>query len=281
MSNAIRPATPEDLVAGARSTLHRLSSTLDLADSGDPHAWETLASLLRTLISDGKGNGVCRRLERDFGYAFPSVVVSPAPSEPAGTVLAFGNLPDYRAAKIDPNPNGPRREVGFFSWLDLKSIRIPVAAQRTTFSYARLVTAVANTTGSHVSHTVPDLLDRARVFGVSGMALSAFLIRQVAWAVERSCEIALSAAGLGVADHRTTRPLHIGESTVAYAELGNDFGNFEFVFHVTPAELLSLDYGSISRIWVDKSGSLRIASDKNLITEMIEGGPAEIARLRW
>lgn len=256
MSVSDRTTTEVELVKHARSTLHRLSTNLDAVDAGDPHAAETVASLLRTLISDGKGNSVCRRLGK-LGITFPTVTVSRAPGHHPTTIFSLGNMPDLDGLAADTSGGqGWRREEPFLRWIGLTSLRMPIASQRTTYSFAHLIAAIANTYGSHVSHTVPDLLDRATLFGVSGFSLSAYLVRQVAWAVERSCERALVDAGCEVGDH-ARRAVHLGESFVAGLEVTEDDVDVEASVKQWPAQLLSLEAGPMTSLEADGTGLIK------------------------
>ena len=162
-----------------KSVVHRLDSHIAAIDDGDYFIRDDLATVLRTLLTRGKGDDGIRRLLSRFGLSAPTRRISPSANEVANVLLAIGALP----AEEDPSsvvavPDGLMSAVALF-------VRSDKGARRATWE--DVVTDYGNTFGAHLSTTVPVLLDDVHYFGLSETDFGTYMLRSAGVLTSSAC----------------------------------------------------------------------------------------------
>jgi len=262
--NIDRAATPKDIELGALSLYRRLGRALDALDEGDLSGADDLAGLLRTLLADGNGNRVVSRLASARGVQPGGVYVSGPPGEPPGLVIAAGLLPMGRHVE---HANGHERT--FAQWLGATSFRV-AGDRRPDHSWKSVVNLSGNTTGSHLSTTVPKILDESKFAGVAGFTLHHYLLRQIAWQTEAILGAMLSELGHPVrpADRRI-EAFGVLVGNLAISRVGDNIrSSSEFSVTEGPADLFTFELdGQVHRFF--------LSADMRLQHEILEGSDAD------
>jgi hypothetical protein len=149
----------------------RLTIHLDALAAGRLAAIRDTSALLRTLIASGAGNNLLRRAMRRFGLDEPVVRVGPQlvrdSRGSAAIVLAFGGLPII---------DGPGRDVPITNWIESVALVHP-GLHRDSYTWAEYVNHYANTYGSHIAGSIPEVLSGTVVHRVHGnLNLGQYLI---------------------------------------------------------------------------------------------------------
>lgn len=177
-----RPVTPNDLLASAQRLLARLDRHLDALEAGNVDAVDDLAAVLRTLVVRGKGNDAIRRLCKTFNQPYPHVYVSRQPVDDREIVLAFGSVP-CNTAENKPPAEATGSWITIDRWTDQTAL-IARGATRRVSTWNHLISAYANTYGSHLSGTIPDILTKTSSMWSDRLDLGGYLIHCAGLVVE-------------------------------------------------------------------------------------------------
>jgi hypothetical protein len=235
----------------------RLSRALDTIDGGDLSGGDDLAGNLRTLIANGNGNRAIMRLASATGIVPEAVVVSARPKDERDTVIAVGNLPSNPGLK---GASTSVRTIEFRDWIDMNSL-VVARARRRAFSWSALANTAGNTTGNHLGTTIPDVLEHSSMFGLAGFTLHHYLLRQIAWLVERSLTTILREVGQDV-PAVAQRPIelfgaHIDELHVT--KRGEEiFTSMNFSVSNFPAELMNFEFNGDYRFGVNADRKMQV-----------------------
>jgi hypothetical protein len=154
------------------TVVRRLDAHLDAIDRGEYFVRDDLATVLRTLLTRGKGDDGIRRLLSRFSLDAPTRRISPPANEGPDVLLAIGALP------ADEDQSG-------------KTVTVPEELMSTTALFVRspkgtrsvkwedVVTDYGNTFGAHLSTTVPILLDEVHYFGLSETDFGTYMLRAI------------------------------------------------------------------------------------------------------
>lgn len=149
------------MVKAARRLRQRLGRHLDALEAGEVGAVDDVATVLRTLLGHGDGNDAIKRLCRMRNVGLPRVQVSVPIADDPQIGLAFGAV---------PAPSGgdePVVTVDVDRWRRLPAVIIRGAPRRVS-TWEKLIKDYANTFGSHLSETIPQLLSHTSSIGYSG-----------------------------------------------------------------------------------------------------------------
>lgn len=129
-----------------------------------------MAAVLRTLLAHGAGDNAIERLCRIKGISLPQFNVSKPVADHPQIGLAFGAVPAL------PGGDEPVNSVDLNTWRGMKALIIRGAPRRLS-TWEQLITAYANTYGSHLSGTIPHLLSHMSSICYSGhLDLGEYLI---------------------------------------------------------------------------------------------------------
>lgn len=256
-SNPNRPMASSELVEVIERLLRRLRRAMDALDAGDLSGADDIASHLRTLIGRGAGNLALARLARELDLPLPRVQVSNRPEKGRDVVLSVGNLPLGTAERGFLGQND--HSLPFNDWTSAVSLVLR-GALRPEVGWQYLVEQAGNTTGSHVSTTLPDILDKSRLFSVTGLDLERYLLRQVAWQVERILQDLLVRSGRTVVIR--DRSIYIFDSCITWMSCRMPSADrMEWVLDGYtarhPAEIISYEFEGTHRVSTLESGQLR------------------------
>ena len=164
-----RALSDTEFLARLKIVVHRLDAHIAAIDGGDYFIRDDLATVLRTLLTRGKGVDGIRRLLSRFSLAAPTRAISPSPNEAPNVLLAIGALPaEGEPANAVTVPDGFMSVVALF-------VRSAKGARRATWE--NVVTDYGNTFGAHLSTTVPVLLDDVHYFGLSKTDFGTYMLR--------------------------------------------------------------------------------------------------------
>ena len=114
-----------------------------------------------------------------------------------------------------------------------------------------------NTTGSHLSTTIPEILDQSRFAGAAGLTLHHYLLRQMAWQVETLLGAMLTALGREV--RNAQRPISFHNTLIGlitFFEMPPGIrANCELVVDSFPAEVLTFDFDGHYELRVNEDGN--------------------------
>lgn len=201
-----RPATPDEVVRVARRLRQRLGRHLDALEAGEVGAVDDVAAVLRTLLAHGAGDDVVLRLCRMKSIALPQIHVSEPVVDRQAIGLAFGAVPAPADAEAV-------RRVDIDAWRGLPALIVRGAPRRVN-TWEQLISAYANTFGSHLSGTIPHLLSETSSICYSGaLDLGEYLIHCAGIVAEDALQQVLGSidgdipAATGATRHRRLNPL--------------------------------------------------------------------------
>jgi hypothetical protein len=172
-----RQTTTDELISGAERLKQRLGRHLDAIEAGSSDAVDDAASVLRTLLTPGRGDNVIRRLYRQASVTNPSMCVSEMATTTGGDVaLSVCGLPvlptEQEPSKASPMGNW----VDIDRWTQMTALVLKGGNPRRVNSWSDVINLYANTFGSHMSTSIPTVLDQtARVYS-NRMNLGHYLI---------------------------------------------------------------------------------------------------------
>lgn len=173
MSNTTpRAISDAEFVVRFRTVVQRLDTQLRLIDSGEYHVRDDLATILRTLLTRGKGDDGIRRLLARFSLRPPQRAISPVADDGPNVLLAIGALPadDMNNALKVTVPDQLMAAAPLF-------VRTNAGARRATWE--NVVSDYGNTFGAHLSTTVPEMLDDVHYFGLSETDFGTYMLRSL------------------------------------------------------------------------------------------------------
>jgi hypothetical protein len=155
-----------------RTVVKRLDTQLQLIDNGQYHVRDDLATILRTLLTRGKGDDGIRRLLNRFSLQPPKRDISPPANEEPNILFAIGALPidGNGIAKTVTVPDQLMIAVPLF-------VRSSAGTRRATWE--SVVSDYGNTFGAHLSTTVPAILDDVHYFGLSETDFGTYMLRSL------------------------------------------------------------------------------------------------------
>ena len=173
MSNRTPRALSEsEFLYRFRTVVKRLDTHLKLIDSGQYHMRDDLATILRTLLTRGKGDDGIRRFLTRFSLKPPKRDISPSANDGSKVVFAIGALPstEKETAQSVTVPNQLMHAVPLF-------IRSKAGTHHATWE--NVVTDYGNTFGAHISTTVPVILDDVHFYGLSETDFGTYMLRSL------------------------------------------------------------------------------------------------------
>lgn len=179
----------DELLANAVVLRSRLARHLDALESGEVGAVDDLAAVLRTLLAFGQGDKVITRLQRAYQVPAPRVFVSDPVEKIPHLLVAFGAI---LVADDRPQPDGTSAR-----WLDLdswiRSDALAVQGMGKPINWNKLITEYANTVGSHLSNTIPELLVETADVHAGQMNIIQFLVHNAGLVAESALDQVLDA----------------------------------------------------------------------------------------
>jgi len=159
-----------EFLARFRTVVRRLDAHLAAIDRGDYFVRDDLATVLRTLLTRGKGDDGITRLLYRFSLRPLTRRISPSANEAPNVLLAIGALPvdEDKEAVAVTMPDEFMSAIALF-------VRSAKASRRVTWQ--DVVTDYGNTFGAHLSTTVPILLDDVHYFGLSETDFGTYMLR--------------------------------------------------------------------------------------------------------
>jgi hypothetical protein len=169
---ATRALSDAEFLARFRTVVRRLDAHLRAIDRGEYFVRDDLATVLRTLLTRGKGDDGLRRLLSRFSQKPPTRRISPFANEGPNVLFAIGALPaeSDTSAKAVTVPDDLMSAIALFS-RSAKGTRL--------VSWEDVVTDYGNTFGAHLSTTVPVLLDDVHYFGLSETDFGTYMLRSI------------------------------------------------------------------------------------------------------
>jgi hypothetical protein len=211
-----QPVTPQRVIDGAELLLRRLTRNLDAFDGGDASAAGDLAGIISTLTGDGAGNKVVLRLASVARVPLPRELVSGKPETNVPSMIgSFGNLPVAAGQGVLMRQGNSAHSVPFRDWISMPSLIVPASPENKVL-WMKFANVVGNARGSHLSQTLPDLLVKSEMFGGAGLSLEDYLVRQLAWQLERILAEVLVSAGATVSVPRD-RPVEFSGAALGWA----------------------------------------------------------------
>ncbi|OBI37181.1 hypothetical protein A5709_15225 [Mycobacterium sp. E1386] len=168
-----RATTPDELIAGAAQLRARLTRHLDALERRDPGAVQDVAAVLRTALAHGKGDDVVRRLCRAARVPLPQVRVSQPANQSPHVLLAAGAMPvlvDDDADQVHP------QLVDIDRWTRMPALVVAGGLPHRVTDWNELIGLYANTYGSHLSGTIPEVLSNASRVRSDGLDLGEYLV---------------------------------------------------------------------------------------------------------
>jgi hypothetical protein len=167
-----RPLSDAEFLARFRAVVRRLDAHLRAIDRGEYFVRDDLATVLRTLLTRGKGDDGIRRLLSRFSQKPPTRSISTFANEGPNVLFAIGALPAEfdTAAKAVAVPDELMSAIALFSRSAKGTRRV---------SWEDVVTDYGNTFGAHLSTTVPVLLDDVHYFGLSETDFGTYMLRSI------------------------------------------------------------------------------------------------------
>lgn len=172
--------TKEQFIENAARMCRRVSADLDRLDAGDLDTLDSLATIVRAALGDGRGNDVVNRLCKQNHVPSPSVIVGPPPRDERSTVFSVGYVPSEPQKGDAVQPTVSVRE-----WRQLPAVISKGNVRRTT-KWHQLASDFGNTVGAHISQTIPKSLTDAEMYGAPGGKLDVYLLRAAAVVVEHA-----------------------------------------------------------------------------------------------
>lgn len=176
----------------------RLSRHINDHFGGEYAAIDDVAAALRTLCATGKGNKLIQRVVNASALSIPPISFAEPVRAGDGTILEVGAIPQLK-------PYAPNHAVlSLLDWLETPALvaaydmsrPLPGKVQRCTWS--DLINELANVRGSHATQWIERWLVPAQLGGVSGVALTDYLIESAALVVEDQLRHILHALGHGL-----------------------------------------------------------------------------------
>jgi len=155
-----------------RTVVKRLDTQLKLIDEGQYHVRDDLATVLRALLTRGKGDDGIRRLATRFSLKPPKRGISRPANDGPNVLLAIGALPadDESSAQTVTVPDQLMLAVPL-------SVRSSAGIRRATWD--NVVSDYGNTFGAHLSTTVPAILDDVHYFGLTETDFGTYMLRSL------------------------------------------------------------------------------------------------------
>jgi hypothetical protein len=159
-----------EFLARFLTVVHRLDAHLAAIDRGDYFVRDDLATVLRTLLTRGKGDDGIRRLLSRFNLTPLSRKLSPSAYEAPNVLLAIGALPadEDESAKAMTVPD---------EFMSANALFARAAKGARCVTWRDIVSDYGNTFGAHLSTTVPILLDDVHYLGLSETDFGTYMLR--------------------------------------------------------------------------------------------------------
>ncbi|MEJ7633544.1 hypothetical protein [Aeromicrobium sp.] len=202
----------------------RLGSHTASLHAGRLSATDDLAAVLRTLLTRGAGDDVVRKAIKRFSLQEPIVLVSAPITRQRNLKLAFGALP----VGIDDSGDEHTNYVGVLDWINSLALS-KEGLHREYYTWAQLITAYANTNGSHLSRTVPDVLHEVVVDQVGEVDLGVYLIWCAAVLADEALRDVIQQLGMAQVDPATPPLLAI--TWMMLSVNADQKPNLRFIYH--------------------------------------------------
>ena len=189
-----RALSDAEFLARFQTVVRRLDAHVRAIDRGEYFARDDLATVLRTVLTRGKGDDGIRRLLSRFSLKAPTRRISPSANEGPNVLLAVGALPaEGDNLETVAVPDELMSAVALFC-------RASNGTRRVTWE--DVATDYGNTFGAHLSTTVPVLLDDVHFFGLSETDFGTYMLRSIGVLTSNVCHELLQQ--LKVADDPAT-----------------------------------------------------------------------------
>ncbi len=209
----------------------RLVKSLDVLDGGDADEIDSLAAALRTTLCFGKGDKLLLRLCNVYGVSPPTVRVQPARFTSAERLIArIGPIPSDSGVISEDEPT----TLSVFDWVQEQAVLLPDVGSQ---SWEKVIASYANTVGSHVSSTVPRLLDDIKVFQGPRGHMGGYLLRAAGAIAEHGLGTAL--ARIDEVDDPICRRLHPPDVSIVIMTI-TDQWPVEFGFSCSARETVEV-----------------------------------------
>lgn len=167
----LRQLSTGELLDAARRMHRRIGKVLDAIDEGDDDAIDELAAALRTTLCYGKGDKLLLRLCNTFSVQPTEVQIPCSRTVRREQMIArVGPIPSEQDTITEEAPD----TLSVFKWIQSPAVLLPGVGGQT---WEKVIVAYANTYGSHVSSTVPRLLDDIKVFQGPKGHMGGYLLR--------------------------------------------------------------------------------------------------------
>lgn len=173
-----RPQTPDELLAVFRRALARLDKGIGAMDDGDPLGVDAVASTLRLLTINGRGDRLLRRARETFSLGEPPrglSLTTAAPRSEPGLAFAVGAipLPDSERAK-EPH-------ISTAEMLEERCLTISADDEQVSYKWLTFLAVVANKLGSiHSDADIPRAVDELSSYVIGGIPVLRYALRVVA-----------------------------------------------------------------------------------------------------
>jgi hypothetical protein len=228
----------DEFVACAIELGQRLSRHLDALESGEPGAVADVASVLRTLVVRGDGDDVIRRLCTRMNVVLPQVLVSQAAHDGPLVILAVGAMP-VAPEDADYPHQISTKWVNLNGWSDMKALVIRDGIPHRVNSWNRVIALYANTFGSHLSGTIPDVLNRTSEITSGKLDLGQYLIHCAGIVAESSLnQVLTEVVGQAIiVPHRPGRQLNRLSHLTLWDDGGKPLSQPPFEFSFMPTDI--------------------------------------------
>lgn len=186
--------------------------------SGRLSAVDDLAAVLRVLVARGRGDDTLRRTVRRFHLSEPTVAVGPPVQRQRHLVVAFGGMPAHPVVGV-PSPVEPE-VMSSSQWAESLALA-KEGLFRDYYTWEQLITAYANSNGSHFSSSVQDVLRGITMHDVGDLDLGAYLMWGAASIASDALRDLLRQLSREVGDEGTPPPPGVLSMAVALKPSGN------------------------------------------------------------
>jgi hypothetical protein len=162
-----------------------MSRHLDALERREPGAAADVAAALRTLLTHGDGNDVIRRLCRTTNTALPQVLITQSAADHRDVVLSVGALPTSpQDETVSAGISRPQFLVDIDQWMNKRALVIRHGRPRRANNWHHVTSMYANSRGSHLSGTFPEILSQMSVVTSDRLDLGQYLIHSAGTAAE-------------------------------------------------------------------------------------------------